>query len=282
MTTEDSIWIGQDGKKHGPYTEVTIRQWLTEGKLAANAMGWRTGMVNWAVLAVMFPPAVVDEPPPLLPTSPSSTQHLVPPFASSGVANAPAVYAASSPNGRDAPSVDSTSYPTPPALHWALVLLFTALTFNIFWIIWSFIQANWVSRIDRQSNAMLLLGLGWCSYIIGYIAYAVAVGGVMTTIGELLIVIWGILYVMANFSMAASMRRAMANHDVKLDMDGATLFFFGTWYLQGQMTWLARLQSTGHRTPNPPRAILWILFLGIPVAILLLVFIGAAIHSKFA
>jgi hypothetical protein len=40
------------------------------------------------------------------------------------------------------------AFPTPPKLHWALVLLFTVLTLGIFLIVWMFIQSSWAKKID--------------------------------------------------------------------------------------------------------------------------------------
>lgn len=73
MSTADSkIWIGQDGQKYGPYSEVKVRQWLAEAKLTASTMAWRSGMADWAALGIMLhgtgdgalpPPPPLNTPP---------------------------------------------------------------------------------------------------------------------------------------------------------------------------------------------------------------------------
>jgi hypothetical protein len=55
VTTDDKIWIGQNGQKYGPYTEAHIRQWMIEGKLASSAVAWRSGMPEWVPLSKLFP-----------------------------------------------------------------------------------------------------------------------------------------------------------------------------------------------------------------------------------
>ncbi len=64
MAADNKIWIGQNGEKFGPYSEANIRQWLADGKVSADALGWCTGMPGWISLATMFPASVTDLPPP--------------------------------------------------------------------------------------------------------------------------------------------------------------------------------------------------------------------------
>jgi hypothetical protein len=61
--------------------------------------------------------------------------------------------------------------------------------------------------------------------------------------------------------MAGSIRRKLAVHGLPVEIGGVTLFFFNTFYLQGQLRWIARWQETNARQPAPPKAVFWLLWL---------------------
>ena len=186
----------------------------------------------------------------------------------------------SGPADRDAepglPEVADRAYLLPPpSLHWGWVLLFTILTFGIFAIVWPFIQAGWVRRIDPQSSASLMLWLSLGAVIVSFFlipawppAFDAAPPTSAERFGKLLQLASGVLFYAAYFAMAASIRRHLASYRLQVRIGGITLFFFNTLYLQGQLSWLARWQQTGRILPKPPKAMFWVL-LGIPcVAIL--------------
>lgn len=272
MTTDDTIWIGQNGEKYGPYTEAVIRQWLAEGKLAADAMAWRSGMAAWVPVTTLFPAAAMQQPPP-------------PPVFTSGgnAAHGPG------PTGfgpADTPDDARAAMPAPPSLHWGLVLLFTIFTLGIFAIIWPFIQAKWVRRIDTQSRASLLLGLAMGCSIIGYILYFAGVaamatgGGAMVGLGGLLLLAYWVLYLVAYFSMAGSMRRQLASRELPLEIGGVTLFFFTMYYLQGQLSWLAHWKATGQTSPKASKGVFWALW-AVPFVIAILAAISIPAYQEY-
>ena len=57
-------------------------------------------------------------------------------------------------------------FPRPPSLHWALVFLFTLLTFGIFGWVWYFIQSSWVKKIDKRSNATVYFICALASWLL--------------------------------------------------------------------------------------------------------------------
>ena len=70
------VWIGRDGERHGPYTEVEVRQWLRSGQVSASDLGWYEGLADWQPLSVLFPEELVmapAAPPPIAPVRPSPT-----------------------------------------------------------------------------------------------------------------------------------------------------------------------------------------------------------------
>ena len=135
----------------------------------------------------------------------------------------------------------------PPSLHWGWVLLFSILTLGIFAIVWPFIQASWVRKIDPGSSASLMLWLSLgCIVVSFFLIPAWTPAGdasPLTTnerLGWLLQLFSVVLFYGAFFAMSASIRQHMAIYRLPVRIGGITLFFFNTLYLQGQLTWLAR------------------------------------------
>lgn len=162
--------------------------------------------------------------------------------------------------------------PSPPSLHWGWVFLFSLLTLGIFAIIWPFIQAGWVRKIDPRSSASLMLGLSLGGIVVSFFLIPpwTPVGDAtpMTAserLGWLLQLASSVLFYGAYFAMSASIRRHMAIYGLPIRIGGITLFFFNMLYLQGQLTWLAHWQQTGRAQPRAAKAVFWVL-LGVPFA----------------
>jgi len=71
----------------------------------------------------------------------------------------------------------------------------------------------------------------------------------------------------AYFSMAGSMRRNLIPIGLPVEIGGITLFFFNMYYLQGQLSWVARWKNTGQTVPKASKGIYWILLV-LPVFII--------------
>lgn len=272
---EEGIWIGQGGKQYGPYSEADVRRWQAEGRFGSDAVAWRKGMPDWVPLATLLgthtgsamPPPVA--PPPMAPPPPAWSAQATPAH-DPGAAMAGAWAARR--HGHEEAHDDRNSLPSPPALHWGLVLLFTVLTLGIFGIVWPFIQASWVRKIDRESKATMLLGLALGCWIFGY---ALILGGAASAgsearspglvgLGLLLVLAYPVLFVVGYFSMAESIRRRMSRYQVPVEIGGVTLFFFNVWYMQAQLSWVARWQRTGQTHPQATKGAFWALFLAFP------------------
>ncbi|HWU77406.1 MAG TPA: pilin [Rhodanobacter sp.] len=272
--TDPQVWIGQNGEKYGPYDEALVRQWMREGKFAGDALAWREGMPDWVTLASLFPASTTTPPPPM-----------PPPLAGNGIGgrSGPDFPARPGATDRDA----SASLPEPPSLHWALVWLFAILSLGIFGIIWRFIQANWIRKIDPQSKASLLLGIALGCFFVGYILYFVGLAaalkgdvGLLPLGGTLLLANW-VLLLISYFSMADSMRRRLPAYGLRPEIGGITLFFFTTYYLQGQLSWVARWKRTGQTSPGASKGIFWALFCLVPFVIAILAAISIPAYQDY-
>jgi len=139
----------------------------------------------------------------------------------------------------------SASFPAPPKLHWALVLLFTILTLGIFMVVWLFIQSSWAKKIDPESNAT--------TQFIAYLALIV-VGQVLVGAGGDGLKGVGVLLMLGSYIVfyfgAYSIRRTMLDHynqvePMQLTLSAAMVFFFSCFYLQYHMTRIARWKAGG-------------------------------------
>jgi Tfp pilus assembly major pilin PilA len=72
------------------------------------------------------------------------------------------------------------------------------------------------------------------------------------------------------------MRDKLASRELPLAIGGVTLFFFTMYYLQGQLSWLARWKRTGQTSPRASKGVFWAIFCIVPfVAILAAISIPA-------
>ena len=236
--------INRDGTSFGPYEEAEARALFAQGNIAATDLVWRDGMASWLPASQVFgaplTPAMATAPP-LTGTPPASNAD--PRYATPSSWAAPAA-----PSAMPA----STQMPMPPKLHWALVLLFSALTFGIFALVWLFVQSIWVKKIDPTSRAT------W--FYAGEIVLSV-IGNVLSSGDnpELGMVFVSLIFTMGSLVLlccgAFSMRRSMVDYfntvePIGLRMSGAMTFFFNLFYFQHHMTRIATWKQTGVLTPQ--------------------------------
>jgi Tfp pilus assembly protein PilE len=290
VTTEDAIWIGQDGQKYGPYTEADVRQRQADGKFTSDTLAWRNGLAEWIPLATMFPKAAAYEPlspPPVsaigsAPAGPFSAVDTNPSTFSEG-------YSARHFDPSETADAERAALPAPPSLHWGLVMLFTMLTFGIFGIIWPFIQARWVRKIDSESRAPLLIAIAVACFVIGEflnissIVSAVRGGGAtgLGGIAFLLLLAYLVLYLVTFFSMANSMRRHLPDYGLPVEIGGVTLFFFTMYYLQSQFNWVSRWKRTGQISPGASKGLLWLVSFGLSFMFAILAAISIPAYQDY-
>ncbi len=137
------------------------------------------------------------------------------------------------------------SFPAPPKLHWALVLLFTILTFGIFMLVWIFIQSSWAKKIDPASNATTQFIAYLVMFVVSQVLLEASSAG-LKALGLLLMIGSYIVF----YFGAYSIRRSMLAHynqvePMQLKLSAAMVFFFSCLYLQYHMTRIARWKAGG-------------------------------------
>ena len=135
--------VNRDGIYFGPYDEAQARAKFAQGNIFPTDLVWREGMASWLPASQVFGDMAGAGTRPAAPPLP-------PAF------GAPPGVGFTSPTASYAAGASTSALPLPPKLHWALVLLFSVLTFGIFFVVWMFIQVSWIRRIDSKSNATML------------------------------------------------------------------------------------------------------------------------------
>lgn len=254
MSVGEKIWIAEHGERSGPFPVDDVRQWMTEGRYDAQTLAWRNGMPEWAPLYSLFPERPAAAAPPPQPPQPQ-------PAAVFDTADRPsATHVLDEPTSAYRPHEESADIDLPPApsMHWGVVLLLGIVTLGIFTLVWPFIQASWVRKIDSDSKATLWLGLGVGCLVVGE---GFSIGNPGSVLGVLLTLAYVVLFIAAYFGMAGSIRRTLAQHGLPVEIGGVTLFFFNTLYLQGQLRWISHWQQTGASQPRAPKGVFWLLWL---------------------
>src|SRR5882672_3510516 len=149
-----NYWVAPGGQQQGPFSLADVRRMIAEGRVAMTDLAWAEGLPNWAPLSQVIPaeaPAYAPAPPP-------------PPVGAQAAA---------------APMAAPTAGPIPPNLHWALVLLISLFTFGLFGLVWIFVEASFVKRIDPRniSRALLIVAFLLEFAYVGLMIFAGIAGG---------------------------------------------------------------------------------------------------------
>lgn len=111
--------IARSGQTFGPYTDAEIRQYIGSGNIGPNDLVQAENSGDWVPVVQLFPLATVPVTPP--------------------------------------PSVAGPTvlYPDPPDFPWWGALLLGMVTGGLFFVVWDIVEASWLKRLDRTSNALL-------------------------------------------------------------------------------------------------------------------------------
>jgi hypothetical protein len=205
-----NYFIQRSGQEYGPYTLADLQKYVKSGSISPADMCRSEGMSGLLPVS-----QIVGNIPAPEPSQQASTVY--------GGAGA-------------ATGMNVGSLPQPPSLHWGLVLLFGVLTCGIFLIIWVFIQAAFVRKLDAQSKA-----IGWLIAYLGFSIGLRAVAGGMSAASHndltwLSVLAWvgGVAcHLVAVFSMKASLEEYYNSREpIGLQLSGVMVFFFATLYFQ--------------------------------------------------
>jgi hypothetical protein len=115
------------------------------------------------------------------------------------------VWRAGMPGWLPAGRIFGSAPPLPPKLHWGWVLLLTVLTVGLFYVIWAFVQAVWIRRIDANSRAVPMLVVYVVLAVIGELIGDTSARNSQMILGALLSLTGMVVSIFAYFSMRKSL-----------------------------------------------------------------------------
>jgi hypothetical protein len=158
-------YIQRQLNEYGPYTLADLQRYVAQGSILLTDLARSEGMTDLVPVSQVIGniPIPVSAPPvqPGIPAYGGGSTY------GSGAYSAVGAYGA-------APTPMAAG-PIPPDFHWALVLLIGFFC-GIFQIVWLFIEAGFVKKIDPESKGIPLLVGGLLSPLIGYFALIAAIG----------------------------------------------------------------------------------------------------------
>ena len=223
--------VTRNGQSYGPYTLEDLQRYVASGNVLPTDLAKSDEMAEWTTVAQVLGMSV----PPPSPVSPVA----IPPYGAGYAGSAAPAYAPG-----------AMLYPDPPIMHWALVLLIGFFTCGLFYIVWDFVQAAWMRKVNPRSNAlffyiaetvinfggsMLGFSLIFSSalhqvhqtyFALPYMGLRIAIA--LTTLT---------LLILARFDMQRSMEEHFNGPEpIGLVLNGAMTFFFGSLYFQHHFT----------------------------------------------
>jgi len=214
--------ITRGGQSYGPYTLADLQRYVASGHILPTDLAKSDEMADWVPVSQIL--------------NPSSLPLATPPMASE--------YAAPQPGyTQPAYAAATGAYNDPPNLHWGLVLLFDVLTCSIFQIVWNFVIAAWVKRVQPSSQAFIYYGIGYGLALLQsgiYFPTVIATfhGGAPHTNAGLgfLGLISLALRIVGHFNIKNSLEQHFNTVEpLGFQMNGVLTFFFGGLYIQSQL-----------------------------------------------
>jgi hypothetical protein len=132
-------------------------------------------------------------------------------------------------------------YPSPPDLHWGIVLALWLVTCGLFGTVWLFVQAVWLRKVQPGAQALtyLIIGFG-----------LTFVGGTLTgnrstiRLGGLVWLAGLAMYLVGIFSMRSSIEEHFNSAEpIGLRLSGIMTFFFNVIYFQYHFNEIAQAKK---------------------------------------
>lgn len=251
-------YIQRGSQEYGPYSLVDLRKYVAEGNIVPNDMARREDGSEWVPVSQVLASAggaAQPQPPPQqqasLPGWGAPQQQPQQPQWGSPQQPAQPQWGTpqQQPWGAPQPAGQPGAGPIPPDFHWALVLMLHFVTCGLFPIVWIFIEAAFVKKVDRNSKGVLFLIL---SIVLTAVGDVIAIAGSANNepapvmLGALVILVGAGFGIAAVFNMRASLVHYYNNVEpYGLRLSGVMTFFFAVFYFQYHFSKIAQWKKTG-------------------------------------
>jgi hypothetical protein len=232
--------VSRGGQTYGPYTLADLQRYVASGHILLNDLAKSEEMPEWLPVGqILNAPGFSTPASPQEPVQPEPAATAAP---STGY-EAPAPFYGS-PQPPAAAYGTANLYPDPPNLHWALVLLIDLFTCGLFQVIWNFVIAAWLKRVQPNSKAILYYAIGYgLLFLYSGLSFPIFLGqlhhtGVHPHLGAgLLGLIAWVFRLLARFSVKDSLEEHFNGPEpIGYTMNPVLLFFFGGLYIQSELS----------------------------------------------
>ena len=249
-------YIQRQLNEYGPYTLADLQRYVAQGSILLTDLTRSEGMTDWVPVSQVIGNIPAPQPAPVVQ------------MPGSAMPGAGSVYGATGTVYGDPVALQGGGVPVygapvvpglmPPDFHWALVLLISFFC-SIFQIVWLFIEAGFVKKVDSESKGVAFLAGSLVTQIVAVIVLFTSIGmnpgrdpfpGVFVPF-VLIIIAGTVLHFIGVFQM----RNSLVNYyntvePIHLRLSGVMTFFFAVYYFQYHFTRIAEWKKTGYLYPQ--------------------------------
>ena len=249
-------YIQRQLNEYGPYTLADLQRYVAQGSIQLNDLTRSEGMTDWVPVSQVIGNIPAPQPPAPVQAPAGATYGGGNPYGSTGV-----VYGGPGQVPGGVPVYGAPVVPglMPPDFHWALVLLISFFC-SIFQIVWLFIEAGFVKKIDSESKGVAFLAGGLVAQIVAFIVLFSSIGmtpdrqepSLGVFVPFFFIALAGIvLHLIGIFQMRSSLVNYYNTVEpINLRLSGVMTFFFAVYYFQYHFSRIANWKRTGHLEPQ--------------------------------
>lgn len=249
-------YIQRQLNEYGPYTLADLQRYVAQGSIQLNDLTRSEGMTDWVPVSQVIGNIPAPQPAPVIPTPGSAMPGAGNVYGSTGLAYGVPGQVPGGVPVYGAPVVPGL---IPPDFHWALVLLVNFFC-NVFQIVWLFIEAGFVKKIDSESKGIAFLVGALVTEIVAVIVLFTSIGmapdrqdpSPAIFVPFFFVAIAGaVLHLIGIFQMRSSLVNYYNTVEpINLRLSGVMTFFFAVYYFQYHFSRIANWKRTGYLEPQ--------------------------------
>jgi uncharacterized protein DUF4339 len=249
-------YIQRQLNEYGPYTLADLQRYVAQGSIQLTDLTRSEGMTDWVPVSQVIGNIPAPQPAAVVPMPGSAMPGAGNVYGTGGTVYGGPVQVPGGVPVYGAPVVPGL---IPPDFHWALVLLVNFFC-NIFQIVWLFIEAGFVKKIDSESKGIAFLAGSLVTEIVAVIVLFTSIGmspdrqdpSPAVFVPFILIALAGaVLHLIGIFQMRSSLvTHYNTVEPINLRLSGVMTFFFAVYYFQYHFSRIANWKRTGYLEPQ--------------------------------
>jgi uncharacterized protein DUF4339 len=248
-------YIQRQLNEYGPYTLADLQRYVAQGSIQLSDLTRSEGMTDWVPVSQVIGNIPAPQPAAVIPMPGSAMPGAGNVYGAAGMA-----YGVPGQVPGGVPLYGAPVVPgiIPPDFHWALVLLVSFFC-SIFQIVWLFIEAGFVKKIDSESKGVAFLVGALVTQVVAVIVLSTSIGmspgqepSFAFFVPFLFIMVAGtVLHFIGIFQMRSSIQNYYNTVEpINLRLSGVMTFFFAVFYFQYHFSRIANWKRTGYLEPQ--------------------------------